>query len=136
MARPPCCRHVSAVPGACVFKPAGIRACDLEEVVITLDQFEALRLADFEGLYQEEAAARMNVSRPTFGRILEAAHRSVAEALTLGKALRIEGGAVCRSTEAQAARACEEDSTSHAQCPRCQADEGARRDAATTPGRD
>lgn len=65
-----------------------------QEVILTLDEFEALRLADLEGLYQEEAAQRMGVSRPTFGRILGVAHRKVAEALILGKALRIEGGTV------------------------------------------
>ena len=74
--------------------------------MITLDQFEALRLADFEGLYQEEAAARMNVSRPTFGRILEAAHRGVAEALTLGKALRIRGGSIGPRSEPGSNEAC------------------------------
>jgi predicted DNA-binding protein (UPF0251 family) len=67
---------------------------ELEEVVLALDEFEALRLADLEGLYQEQAAERMNVSRPTFGRILEAAHRKLADALVHGKALRIEGGPV------------------------------------------
>jgi uncharacterized protein len=64
---------------------------------MTLDEFEALRLADLEGLYQEQAAARMGVSRATFGRIVEAAHRKVAEALVHGKSLRIQGGPVrCR----------------------------------------
>lgn len=62
--------------------------------MVSLDEFEAIRLADLEGLYQEEAAARMNVSRPTFGRIIESARRAVAEALVLGKQLRIEGGVV------------------------------------------
>jgi len=61
---------------------------------MSLDEFEALRLADLEGLYQEQAALRMNVSRPTFGRIIDSAHRKVAEVLVHGKALRIEGGPV------------------------------------------
>jgi predicted DNA-binding protein (UPF0251 family) len=77
-----------------VFKPAGIPARELDEVVLPLDEFEALRLADLEGLYQEQAAERMGVSRPTFGRILDAAHRKVADALVHGHALRIEGGPV------------------------------------------
>lgn len=58
------------------------------------DEFEALRLADYEGLYQEQAAERMGVSRQTFGRIVEAARRKVAEALVKGLALRIGGGQV------------------------------------------
>jgi len=77
-----------------VFKPAGVPASTLEEVVLSLDEFEALRLADLEGLYQEQAAERMQVSRQTFGRTVEAARKKVAEALVLGKALRIEGGNV------------------------------------------
>jgi len=59
---------------------------------LTVDELEALRLADKEGMYQEHAAERMNISRPTFGRIVETARRKVAEALVEGKALRIEGG--------------------------------------------
>lgn len=61
---------------------------------MTLDELEALRLADFLGKYQEEAAELMNVSRQTFGRILDSAHRKVADALLNGKALRVEGGPV------------------------------------------
>jgi methionyl-tRNA synthetase len=59
---------------------------------MTLDEFEAVRLADHEALYQEQAAEKMNVSRQTFGRIIDSAHRKIAEALVEGKSLRIEGG--------------------------------------------
>jgi len=61
---------------------------------MTLDEFEAVRLADREGMYHEQAAEHMGVSRPTFSRILESARQRIAEALVLGKVLRIEGGAV------------------------------------------
>jgi predicted DNA-binding protein (UPF0251 family) len=64
----------------------------LEEVVLTVDECEAIRLADLEGLYQDRAAEKMDVSRQTFGRIIESAHKKVAEALVKGKALKIEGG--------------------------------------------
>jgi predicted DNA-binding protein (UPF0251 family) len=64
----------------------------LEEVVLAVEELEALRLADLDGLYQDKAADQMGVSRATFGRIVEAARRKVSEALVLGKALRIEGG--------------------------------------------
>jgi len=77
-----------------VFRPGGIPTRDLAEIVLTLDEFEAIRLADLEGLYQEQAAERMSVSRPTFGRILAAAHRKVAEALAHAKTLKIEGGTI------------------------------------------
>jgi uncharacterized protein len=66
----------------------------LEEIVVTLDELEALRLADLNCLYQEQAAKKMKISRPTFSRIVEEARRKVADALINGKALRLEGGAV------------------------------------------
>ncbi len=94
MTRPFCPRRIAGRPAAPVFKPAGVPLEDLDEVVMALDEFEALRLADFEGLYQEQAAERMSISRPTFSRIIEAAHRKTADALLHGKALRIEGGPV------------------------------------------
>ncbi len=61
---------------------------------MTLDEFEALRLADLERLYHERAAEQMQVSRPTFSRIIDSARAKVADALVHGKALRIEGGPV------------------------------------------
>jgi predicted DNA-binding protein (UPF0251 family) len=61
----------------------------LEEVVMTLDEFEAIRLADLEGLYQKDAAQQMGISRTTFGRILDSGHRKVAEVLHGGKCLRL-----------------------------------------------
>lgn len=94
MPRPFCPRRIAGRPAATAFKPAGVPLRELEEVVLTLDEFEAVRLADLDGLYQEEAAAQMNVSRPTFGRVVEAARRKIADALVHGKALRIEGGPV------------------------------------------
>jgi predicted DNA-binding protein (UPF0251 family) len=66
----------------------------LEEVALSVDELEALRLADLEGLYQDDAAARMAVSRATFGRIVEAARKKVALALVQGRALKIGGGVV------------------------------------------
>jgi predicted DNA-binding protein (UPF0251 family) len=67
---------------------------ELEEVALSVDELEALRLADLEGLYHDGAAERMGVSRATFGRIVETARRKVAEALVHGRALKIGGGAV------------------------------------------
>ena len=94
MPRPRCCRRVAGLPRCFVFKPAGIPASSLEEIVLSVDELEAMRLADTSGMYQEEAAAQMNVSRQTFGRIIQAAHEKVAHALIEGKVLRIEGGAI------------------------------------------
>jgi predicted DNA-binding protein (UPF0251 family) len=92
MVRPKNCRRVGCLPGSQYFKPRGIPLSTLEEVNLTIDEFEAIRLADLEGLYQDQAAEKMNVSRQTFGRIIESAHKKVAEALVHGKALKIEGG--------------------------------------------
>jgi predicted DNA-binding protein (UPF0251 family) len=62
----------------------------LERVVLGHDELEALRLADFEGLYQEACAERMGISRSTFSRILQSAHKKVADALLHGKILMIK----------------------------------------------
>ena len=94
MSRPKCCRYVGCVPNKNYFKPRGIPTSQLTEVVLSLDEYEAVRLADFDGLYQEQAALRMNISRQTFGRIIEAAHKKIADVLINGKALKIEGGEV------------------------------------------
>jgi predicted DNA-binding protein (UPF0251 family) len=94
MPRPHKCRRVAAEPLAAFFKPAGVPARALEWVELHLDELEALRLADLEALYHDVAAQRMNISRATFGRLLETARRKVAETLLNGKALEIQGGKV------------------------------------------
>ena len=90
MPRPFCKRFVGWQPGVSLFKPAGIPAGELELVVLSLDEVEALRLADLNGEYQEAAAERMKISRATFARIVESARRKVADALVHGKALQIQ----------------------------------------------
>lgn len=92
MSRPFKCRRVSYMPGVTCFKPAGIPLNSLEEVVLSLEETEALRLKELEGLEQERGAERMNISRPTFQRILASARSKVADAILNGKAIRIEGG--------------------------------------------
>ena len=94
MPRPKQCRRVCLKPGCTYFKPAGVPTSTLEEMVVAVDELEALRLADVEGLYHERAAEQMGVSRRTFGRIIDAARKKVAQALILGMALRIEGGVI------------------------------------------
>ncbi|HUX42695.1 MAG TPA: DUF134 domain-containing protein [Rectinemataceae bacterium] len=81
--------------------PIGSLEGELEGVFLGLDEAEALRLADLEGLYQEAAARSMGVSRQTFGRIVESARRKVADAVLNGKALRIEGGEVSLRQEGE-----------------------------------
>ncbi len=107
MPRPPHQRNVSGPPPCGCFKPAGVPAAALDEVILTVDEYEALRLADYEGLYQADVAAAMGVSRPTVGRMLQEAHRKVAEALVYGKSIRIEGGHyVTADVRAFVCRAC------------------------------
>jgi len=90
--RPRKCRRLSCNPSASYFKPRGIPLWNLEEVVLTFDEVEALRLVDMGGIHQQEAAERMNISQPTLHRMLEGARRKVAQGLTERKAIRIEGG--------------------------------------------
>jgi predicted DNA-binding protein (UPF0251 family) len=74
------------------FKPRGIPMASLESVGLSVDEFEAIRLKDLEGLEQTVAADSMKISQPTFHRVIEAARKKVADALVNGKAIRIEGG--------------------------------------------
>ena len=92
MARPLKCRRVHWQPEFTFFKPQGIPMRALEEVNLTVDEFEAIRLADLEGHYQEQAAQRMGVSRQTFGNIIHSARKKIADSLVNGKAMRIVGG--------------------------------------------
>lgn len=101
MARPHCPRRIATLPGVVYFKPAGIPLRDLEERILPLDEFEALRLADVEGMPQLDAARLMGISRQTFSRILARARRTVASCMTQGMALRIEGGAVRLETKSR-----------------------------------
>ena len=94
MPRPRNLRRICCKPAANFYKPRGIPLSVLEYVNLTFDELEAIRLADLGGMYQEQAASQMNVSRQTFGRIIESAHKKIADALVNGKALSIEGGKV------------------------------------------
>ena len=92
MARPRKCRWIWAEPNACYFKPRGVPLSLLDESVLSMDEFESIRLADVERLEQEQAAQKMKISRQTFGRILVQARRKIADALINAKAIKIEGG--------------------------------------------
>ena len=92
MVRPRKDRMVDIDPRASYFKPRGIPMIDLQEVRLTIDELEALRLADLNGLSHEQAGKEMGVSRATFGRIVETARRIVADALINGKAINVKGG--------------------------------------------
>ena len=93
MPRPFKIRCIAHLPGVTVFKPAGVPSRGLAQVEIHLDELEAIRLVDGEGLDHAQAAERMKVSRPTVGRILGRARKKIAQALVKGEALAIEQGA-------------------------------------------
>ncbi|RUT78250.1 DUF134 domain-containing protein [Ancylomarina longa] len=92
MPRKKCLRHICLEPELTYYKPVGVPLCELKIVLLHLDEYEAIRLADSEGLYHNEAAARMNVSRQTFGRIVNEARKKIANAIVEGMAIKIEGG--------------------------------------------
>ena len=92
MVRPQKERRVAFNPDISYFKPRGIPMFDLEEVCLTVDQREAIRLSDLLGMSHEEAGQHMGVSRATFGRISQRARQAVADALINGKAINVEGG--------------------------------------------
>lgn len=94
MPRPTCPRRVGFFPNVTYFKPTGIPMGVLDEVLLGRDEVEAIRLKNLIGLSQEEAAAQMGVSQPTFHRLLLSAHQKLTDAVVNGKAMRIEGGNV------------------------------------------
>ena len=93
--RPKKTRWVKCAPGERCFKPLCRPLNRVEGVYLTLDEFEAVRLADLEGLRHEDAAKRLKISRPTFSRIISSARGKIGDALVNIKAIRIEGGC-CR----------------------------------------
>jgi uncharacterized protein len=95
MARPKKCRHIDRVPKVTIFKPSEISLQEVEPVIVAYEELEAVRLADFQAKKQTEAAAIMNISRATFGRIIEKARFKIADALLNGKAIVISGGDFC-----------------------------------------
>jgi len=90
MTRPKLCRRLRFKPKSHYFKPQGVPMRRLEEVVLAKEEMEAIKLKDFDGLEQTEAAEKMKTSQSTYQRILSSARAKIAEAIVKGKALRIE----------------------------------------------
>lgn len=129
MGRPKSRRRVFSMPRYSDFVPLGASQDTLEEVILTVDELEAIRLSDLDGMYQAQAAKKMNVSRQTFGRILDTAHRKVAQALIEGSNLKIIGGTY-KTAVANALRcvSCDNEwqtgnlDKDSERCPRCKSD--------------
>ncbi|MEA3442374.1 MAG: DUF134 domain-containing protein [Chloroflexota bacterium] len=92
MARPVKLRCVAQWQGASLFRPVGVPVNVLQEIQLSVEEVEAMRLKDLEGLEQEQCAGKMHISRPTFHRVLESGRKKLADALINGKAIQIEGG--------------------------------------------
>ncbi|WP_058484904.1 DUF134 domain-containing protein [Defluviitalea phaphyphila] len=92
MPRPIKCRKVEFFPENTYFIPLGKRKCDIEEIILKVEELEAMRLKDIEELNQEECAKKMQVSRQTFQNIIDSARKKVTIALTKGNAIHISGG--------------------------------------------
>ncbi len=90
--RPKKTRWVKCEPGERCFRPQCKPLNKLNGVLLTIDEFEAIRLADCEGLKQQDAAKKMRISRPTFSRIISSARNKVGDALVNVKAIKIDGG--------------------------------------------
>ena len=145
MPKPKKDRFVLQPPTVAYFKPQGIPMYQLDQVVLSVDEYEALRLVDREGLQQQQAAERMGISRATCARMMEAAHRKVAEALTAGKAIRIEGGSYVLGHNRFRCRDCNASweapvrgpgAPPQAQsCPRCKGDKVTDLSSQVGPGR-
>lgn len=89
MPRPHKRRRIKGEPNSSYFKPSGIRRTELEESILAADEFEAIRLKDFLALEQKECAEKMNISQPTFHRLIISARKKVADAIVNGKAIKI-----------------------------------------------
>lgn len=123
MPRPKQDRKIVAPPLMQGYKPFGIIRKDMEPVVLQYDEYETIRLLDYEGLLQEQAAEKMNVSRPTLTRIYEQARRSMAKAIVEGKMIIIEGGNVQFDQEWFRCRRCYklvEGKENHVRCSKCE----------------
>lgn len=94
MPRPKKSRKVCNPPKMQGFKPFGIALCDSEHIVLHFDEYEAIKLVNYDKLPQDEAADRMNISRPTLTRIYNSALVKMAQAFVEGKSIFIEGGDV------------------------------------------
>ncbi len=130
MPRRPIERLVAGLPPANLYKPAGVPVRRLETIDLAVDELEAMRLVDQEGLSHEEAAHYLGVSRQTVGRVVESARRKVADALLGGKALAIGGGAYRVAAAARCCEACgarwavgdDEALAGDERCPACGSD--------------
>lgn len=122
MARPSKCRKISIPPRMKGFRPYGIPICKIEPVILKLEEYESIRLVNYDKLPQDQAAVLMNVSRPTYTRIYNRALEQIAKALIEGKAIEIEGGNYAMDKEWYRCQKCYkliEGLENHTKCKNC-----------------
>ncbi len=90
MPRPCKRRRVSGKPNSSYFKPAGVRMTELEEIVLSMSEFEVVRLIDYKKISQTEAGKSMQISQSTLSRLLQSARKKIADAIINGKAIQIK----------------------------------------------
>jgi len=120
-------RRIASPPRFSNYKPSGIPRRNLDQITITIDEFEAFRLADYEGHDHLEASVQMQISRPTFSRLIEKARSKIAHAIVDGLELVIEGGNIDFSQGMHRCRDCGEEhihaiNQTIADCPECGSD--------------
>ena len=135
MPRPKITRCINFEPEVTYFKPRGVPLSSLEEIDLTMDELETIRLKNYKRLEQTECAKKMNISQSTFQRILCLANQKIADALINGKAIKIEGGVIKMNNKERRKFKCtkcqheweEEFGTgkrgADLSCPKCQAKE-------------
>ena len=130
MARPVKWRKIENIPTIPYFVPSETAIEEISENILKLEELEAIRLKDLEGLEQEECAGRMEVSRPTFQRILLSAREKIADSLINGKSIHIEGGNFTRNICSVKCLDCQKEwmesfenlekiKSGHYECPSC-----------------
>jgi predicted DNA-binding protein (UPF0251 family) len=112
-------RRITGPPGMEGFKPFGVPMRELESVSLLYEEYEALRLADYEDLTQEQASKKMNISRPTFTRLYDKARKKIAKAFVEGKAIIIQGGTYQTDDYWYRCNNCHETIISHQPVRRC-----------------
>ncbi len=121
-------RYIEFTPAVKGFKPLGRGMARLQSVVLSLDEYEAIRLLDYEHQNQEAAAVQMRISRPTLTRIYEKARVKYATALVEGCLLLIEGGDVQITNHLVECPSCHKRMPMYgakpAQCPHCKPGDG------------
>jgi len=122
MGRPEKCRKICSPPRMSGFRPFGIAHCTSGNVILKFEEFESIRLANYENMSQDDAARNMNVSRPTFTRIYNRALKQIAKSFVEGKTLSIGGGNYTMDTEWFRCRKCFrliEGLENHSKCGNC-----------------